>query len=148
MKFYLKLCVTFFGLVYGGLWLMSATVNAAENPAQEIFNEVNELREEAGLNTLEWNEDLQECSDVRADEITNVWSHKRPNGQPWYTVNRAVQGGENLAYDQEGNEGAIVGAWLDSPAHRDNIFYPDFATMAITTVTTGGETYVACEFGY
>lgn len=127
-----------------------ATANAsAASDAIVIFNQVNEERAEAGLHELAWSNDLKECAQVRSEEASRVWSHTRPNGQRFNTVNKKVQGGENLAYcSEEAVEDIVVDEWMNSPTHKDNILFEEFENAAVYTYTTGGTTYVALEFGY
>ena len=66
--------------------------------AYEAYNEVNEIRAEAGLDELKWDKNLESVANVRAKECSEKFSHTRPNGQQWYTVNSKIQGGENLAF--------------------------------------------------
>lgn len=149
MKFYAKLAVVFFGLVYGGLGLMAHMCHAEESYALQLFNQVNEERASQGLMPLRWSNDLEEVAEVRSEEASVCWSHTRPDGRQWNTVNRKLQGGENLAYCLEGEEEEkIFVGWMNSPLHRDNILYSEFKTAAISTYTVDGETYASLEFGY
>ncbi len=154
MRFYIKLFVTFFGITYGGFWAMAHIASAAELPtdtAQAIFAEVNEQRAEAGLAELEWSNELEtKVSDVRAAEASVKWSHTRPNGQKWGSLQKVcgILGGENLAYVTEGDERSVIDNWMGSAAHRDNILYSDFRTAAVSCYEADGYTYVAMNFGY
>ncbi|SEA71435.1 Cysteine-rich secretory protein family protein, partial [Oribacterium sp. KHPX15] len=95
---------------------------------------------------VQYSASLETTSVVRANEITTKFSHTRPDGTDWYTVNANLQYGENLA---EGYNTAddVVNAWMASPTHRANILKPDFKTCAISTTTQNGRTYWAQEFG-
>jgi len=115
--------------------------------AIEASNMVNEIREDAGLDPLVWDANLESVADVRASEISENFSHTRPNGKQWYTVNSKIQGGENLAYGFD-NAGDVVDAWMDSPTHRDNILYDDFAKVAISIYEEDGTYYWSQEYGY
>ena len=63
---------------------------------EEVFNLINDIRIQEGLNALEWDLELFEVAQIRAEEASVYWSHTRPNGSEWYTVSKSVHG-ENLA---------------------------------------------------
>ena len=46
-------------------------------------------------------------------EDSTGFSHTRPNGKAWYTVNSKIQGGENLAYGFD-NSSEGLDAWMKS----------------------------------
>ena len=115
--------------------------------AIEANNMVNEIREDAGLEPLEWDNNLETVASVRANEISENFSHTRPNGKQWYTVNSKIQGGENLAFGFDNAED-VVNAWMDSPTHRDNILYDEFEKGAISIYEEDGTYYWAQQYGY
>jgi uncharacterized protein YkwD len=115
--------------------------------ALEAFNEVNEIRAEAGLDSLYWDKNLETVASVRAKECSEKFSHTRPNGSQWYTVNSKIQGGENLAYGYD-NANDCVNAWMNSPTHRDNILYDEFEKVAISIYEENGIYYWSQQYGY
>ncbi len=116
--------------------------------AIETGNMINDIREENGLNALDWDMNLEQCAEVRAEEASENWSHQRPDGKAWNTVNSSIQGGENLAFGQDNAE-QVTDDWMDSPTHRDNILYPDFETGAIAIYEDdNGTWYWSQQFGY
>ena len=115
--------------------------------ALEANNLVNEERAEAGLDPLTWDSNLETVASVRASEISESFSHTRPNGRQWYTVNSKIQGGENLAFGYDNAE-EVVEAWMNSPTHRDNILYDEFEKVAISIYEENGVLYYAQEYGY
>ena len=118
------------------------------NIALETLDAVNSQRSANGLSPLRWNGNLEAAASVRAQECQYVFSHTRPNGKPWYTVNSKVQGGENLAYGFNDAESAMS-AWMTSPTHRENILWDEFATCGIAIFAADDGTYYwAQEFGY
>lgn len=94
---------------------------------------INDYRAEFGLGALLWNRDLEAAAAIRADEAGVCWSHTRPNGKPWYTVNPSIMYGENLGRGYD-DAGSLVQAWKDSPAHNENLLYADFSYAAISYV--------------
>ena len=116
--------------------------------ALNAYTQTNEIRAQAGLSPLRWDSSLENCSSVRAVESSQVFSHTRPNGQSWWTVDSNNMGGENLAYGYD-NADEVVAAWMNSPTHAKNILYGKFKRIAITLYRTAdGITYWAQEFGY
>ncbi|MCR5717190.1 MAG: CAP domain-containing protein [Lachnospiraceae bacterium] len=116
--------------------------------AQEAVTEVNEIRSESGLGELEWNGQLADAAYVRAQEIVGTFSHTRPDGSEWWTVDSTVMYGENLAKNYN-TSSAVVDAWMASPTHQANIMKADYETIGIAVYQTeAGNWYWAQEFGY
>lgn len=82
-----------------------------KNAAINAFLLLNEIRRENGLNVLTWNDDLGPAALIRAQEATILWSHTRPDGTDWYTVNPDLVYGENLANGYTTAEN-VVNAWM------------------------------------
>ncbi len=102
------------------------------NYQEECLMYVNQYRHAYGLPPLRLNANLSYFASIRAKETVDVYSHTRPNGSDCFTVIddnfRAV--GENIAKGIHSSK-AVVDAWFDSPAHRDNILNPNFTEMGI-----------------
>ncbi len=115
--------------------------------AEATLDLVNEQRASAGLPALVWNENLVAAAMVRAAECERSFSHTRPDGNAWYTVNSQIMYGENLAY-LFSNAASVVKAWMDSPTHRENIL-GNYSSVGVATYQTqSGDWYWAQEFGY
>ncbi len=116
--------------------------------AKAAFDIVNAKRLEAGLNALTWNTGLEQASAVRAVEAAQSFSHTRPDGSDWWTVNSNLMYGENLAKGYASADSAVT-AWLNSPTHKANIMDVEFVSGAIAIHINGnGQWYWAQEFGY
>ena len=123
----------------------SAETQAA---ALAAFDRVNAIRTQAGLPALAWNNGLEQAAAVRAVESAQLFSHTRPDGSEWWTVNSNIMYGENLAKGYATAD-AAVDAWMASPTHQANIMDGGFTTMAITIhVHSNGQWFWAQEFGY
>lgn len=120
---------------------------AIKTQIQVALDATNQQRTAAGLSVLKWDSSLAQCAAVRATEATESWSHTRPNGSEWYTVNSQVQYGENLAKNYNSGENVVTG-WMASPTHRANLLSSDFKTIGIAVYNYGGKWYWAQEFGY
>lgn len=117
------------------------------NLAISTYGQINTVRVQNGANELLWDENLEYVANVRAKEIAENFSHTRPNGKPWYTVNSKIQGGENLAYGFETSHD-VIDAWMNSESHRDNLLYDEFRTMAIAIYVVDDTYYWVQAFGY
>ena len=116
--------------------------------AKAAFDIVNAKRQEAGLGALTWNSGLEHASAVRAVEASQSFSHTRPDGSDWWTVNSNLMYGENLAKGYASAQTA-VDAWLASPTHKANIMDVEFVSGAIAIhVNSNGQWFWAQEFGY
>lgn len=122
----------------------AANMRAAASAALE---QCNAQRASAGLGALTWSDGLETAAMVRAQEIVTTWSHTRPNGSDWWTVNSNLMYGENLAKGYSSAEGAVA-AWMASPTHKENIMFGGFRTCGIAIFEVGGVWYWAEEFGY
>ena len=116
--------------------------------AQAAFDEVNAIRTQNGLGALTWNSNLESAALVRANEATDVWSHTRPDGSAWWTVDSGCMDGENLARGDSDADSAVDG-WMNSETHKANLLKADYKTVAIAIVLgNDGRWYWAQEFGY
>ena len=93
--------------------------------AKAAFDLVNAKRKEAGLGALTWNSGLEQASAVRAVEASQSFSHTRPDGSDWWTVNSNLMYGENLAKGYATAQEAVT-AWMNSPTHKANIMDREF----------------------
>lgn len=116
--------------------------------AQEAFELTNQERAAAGLPALAWSNGLADAAFVRAQEIVGTFSHTRPDGSDWWTVNSSIMYGENLARGFSSASGAVQG-WMNSPTHKANIMDGGYRTLGIAVFQgSDGRWYWAQEFGY
>ncbi len=115
------------------------------NMVAEELRLVNEERTKAGLKPLTINEKLQPAAMTRAEEITRLFEHERPDGREVWSVYkdygvsyRAV--GENIAYGQTSPKD-VMNSWMNSPGHRANILSRDYSQIAIGIYNKGGTLY-------
>lgn len=112
---------------------------------QQILNIVNNKRSYYGggqplLTLVGENTTLQKAADIRAIEITYLYSHTRPNGE------RAIMSlypfahtdAENLAEGQTSAE-MVCNDWFSSSTHVDNIVRSDFRSIGISVFCTKDE---------
>lgn len=122
----------------------SAETQAA---AKAAFDQINAIRTANGLKAYTWSNGLEQAADVRAVEAVSKWSHTRPDGSDYWTVNSAIVYGENLAKGYF-NAGSAVDGWMNSPTHKANILDGEFRTAGMSIHMAGDQWYWANEFGY
>ncbi len=116
--------------------------------AQAALTLVNQERAAQGLSALTWSSGLEKDAQVRAQECEQSFSHTRPNGTDWWTVDSNLMYGENLAYNYN-DASSVVAAWMASPTHKANIMNGQYKTIGIACYqTSSGIWYWAQEFGY
>ena len=126
----------------------AASSQAAVDACLAVFNLMNQQRTAQGLAALVWSDALTSAAQVRANEITTSFSHTRPNGSAFWTVDSNVQYGENLAKLYQSAD-RVYSAWMNSPTHAANIMDGGYKTVGIAICQTGdGSWYWAQEFGY
>ncbi|MBQ7614180.1 MAG: CAP domain-containing protein [Butyrivibrio sp.] len=126
----------------------AASSQAALDACSVVFNLINQQRVAQGLSELKWSVALTNAAQVRANEIVSTFSHTRPDGSAFWTVDSNVQYGENLAKLYQSAD-SVYTAWMNSPTHAANIMDSDFKTVGIAICQTGtGDWYWAQEFGY
>ena len=126
----------------------ASSSQAAIDACAGVFNLMNQQRAAQGLSQLVWSDALTSAAQVRANEITTSFSHTRPNGSAFYTVDSNVQYGENLAKLYQSAD-AVYTAWMNSPTHAANIMDAGYKTVGIAVfLASDGNWYWAQEFGY
>ena len=113
--------------------------------ASEVLTILNRERTKAGLEPLKGNDTLNEVAKLRAKEITEKFSHTRPDGSDCFT---AINGfdlnykmlGENIAYGYQ-NPTDVMDGWMNSPGHRENILKEDYDSVGIACYNYNGVLY-------
>lgn len=110
----------------------SSSVYAQEHFAVEVLNLVNVERARVGAPPLRLAADLMNSAAIRAEEITELFSHTRPDGSDCFTViqRRGRTCGENIAAGHASAE-ETVQQWMDSEGHRENILNPAFRELGV-----------------
>lgn len=115
--------------------------------AVSAFDLINAERAARGLAAFTWDGNLELCAQIRATELVSSFSHTRPNGMDFYTVNSDLMWAENLAKGYA-DASSLVAGWMNSPTHAANILDGELATCSIAVYESGGTLYFAQEFGY
>lgn len=118
-----------------------------DEESQEIFNLLNEYRMQSGLNTLNWNDSLNNVTKTRGCEISHTFSHTRPNGTKWYTL-AYMMNGENIAGVASAT--AAMNGWKNSEGHNENMLgnYKTVNIAVFKRVFFNDNSYIPVEFAY
>ena len=121
----------------------------AQDKALAVLNAVNTARAQNGLSPLAYAGDLQSCADIRANEIVVNFSHTRPDGSTWYSLNPGIMFGENILMSSGAPDAdTIVNQWMQSPGHRALILDASFGSAAAAGASGNGNEYWVLEFAY
>lgn len=121
-----------------------------EHYAEGTLELVNEARAEEGLPSLTLDPDLVEAAEIRARELSEYFSHTRPDGSDSNTIIREYTsyffGTENIA---KGTSSAInIQAWLSSSGHRKAIIGEKYQYYgAAKFIDSNGTAYAVQIFG-
>lgn len=113
--------------------------------AYQVVEQVNRQRAQYGLSALRVDETLEEAAQIRALEITQKFSHTRPDGSQWATVTSGAYG-ENIARGQKSAD-KVMAAWLTSAGHRANILKSSYGSIGVCAYVHNGVTYWVQLFG-
>ncbi|MGO2083066.1 CAP domain-containing protein [Vagococcus sp.] len=139
----------------------SATIpsnaNASETKptefTQELLRLVNDERKKRKLSQVQFSTPLLKAAEIRANEITKVFDHTRPNGKEYHTILDEVTPGvnyltssENIAYStsrysQKEDAQQLFRIWMDSPGHKKNILTPNHRFCGFAAKKSGSRTY-------
>ena len=124
-----------------------ANVEANEQEAEAV-RLLNQVRAEYDLAPVVWNEDsdLQMAARVRAQEISEKFSHDRPDGSSCFTAIRQAgvryrTCGENIAMGTYLDAERATELWVDSPAHFENMVDENFKQVGLACYQVGENIY-------
>jgi len=104
-----------------------------EEAIERIVELVNIERKKAGVAPLALSRELLRPANIRAREITLLFSHTRPNGLPFNSAFYGIDykmAGENIAAGQNSCE-MVMQQWMDSPGHRANILNKKYKYIGV-----------------
>lgn len=111
---------------------LNANNQLSNNFIQEVLELVNIERQKESLRPLKISASLNHYAQIRTEEITKTFSHRRPNGSSCFTIIPQPYrlAGENIAAGPPSAK-IVVEAWMNSPSHKENIMNPKFREMGI-----------------
>ena len=120
-----------------GIIIETETKKSMMPNVEDVVRMVNEERAKVGLSPLRTTTSLDKAAQIRAEELTKYYSHTRPDGRLCYTVlyETGAMGGvwtlaENIVAQAPTAEAAMK-AWMDSPAHRENILSRHYTKIGV-----------------
>ena len=121
--------------------LQSGAQENAEAFARQVLDLVNRERSQRGIAPLRLSDELMDAARVRAEEITQVFSHTRPNGKPCFSVLRKrAAAAENIAAGSSTPE-AVVDQWMHSDGRRKNMLNSKYNELGVGHVYKPGSEY-------
>lgn len=119
----------------------SITINNIqnENTYTDLINEVYEItnnyRSLVGVSSLTLDSSLVEAANIRAKELSDSFSHTRPNGSSCFTVLSELgisygTAGENIVAGYSSSQSVMEG-WRSSSGHYQNIISSKFKKIGI-----------------
>jgi hypothetical protein len=119
-----------------GIFLLPKTAFMATITPDKIISLTNGQRNQAGLNTLQINDQLTQAAKAKAQAVldSQIFDHTI-NGKRFSTWIKATGYqynivGENLAIDFVTSEG-LMRAWMASPEHRENILGDEYTEIGV-----------------
>lgn len=119
----------------------TVAVGASEQESEyayRVLEIMNRIRAENGLGAFSVTQELMNTAQLRAKEISAVFSHTRPDGSDCFTAYRQNginyrAAGENIAYASGifNNPETIMEGWMNSPGHRANILNGSYNHVGI-----------------
>ena len=115
-----------------------------------MMDEINGYRAVEGLRELGKDTRLCAIASARAYEVSQSWSHTRPNGTSYTTVFgdygfSCGASAENLLYTSGGEDAAaLVARWMSADGNRSALMNSGFCTVGIGIYCADGFTYIAC----
>ncbi|MCD7858630.1 MAG: CAP domain-containing protein [Firmicutes bacterium] len=121
--------------------LTNAEIQAAE---AELVAYVNQLRAENGLSQLWTSSEWDAWADIRSQELSVVFGHRRPDGSTCgHTINGDYTHAENVSCGAASADD-FFNAFYSSASHRSSMLLEDVYGIAVSIyVTDDGTTYCA-----
>ena len=139
----------FAAIFFGVIFFVNFTASA-ENLEQEQlgWELLNKLRASYGISAVTWNpnSDLQTAARIRAQEISQKFSHDRPNGSSCFTAIKQAgvryrTCGENIAMGTNLGAERAMELWTNSPGHFQNMVDGRFKEVAVASFRAGENVY-------
>jgi len=116
--------------------------NSGKEYIEEVLRLINIERRRYGLVEFTTTDEHLEAADIRAQELTEKYSHTRPNGTSCSTVLKECgikysAMGENIAAGYVSPQ-SVVNGWMSSEGHRNNILNARYKRIGIGFAETRG----------
>ena len=135
--FFISLQVIFSVVSYAKPGILGISSNIDQKRLIELTNTE---RAKSGLAAVSENSTLNQAAYAKAKNMfeENYWAHFAPSGKtPWDFIlgvgYKFSYAGENLAKNFSTSE-EVVGAWMNSPSHKDNLLSSKYKEIGIAVV--------------
>ena len=137
------------------LKIIKIHINSNNNPGyntrisndfqEEVVRLVNIERRKRGITPLSISNKLSSAATIRANELTQKFSHTRPNGRSYISAVESAgyaysYVGENIAAGQKRPQD-VMNTWMNSAGHRANILNPNYTEIGIGISYTQNNIY-------
>lgn len=113
-----------------------------------VADGINAHREEAGLPALSFSGTLSAVASCRSWEISQVWSHTRPDGRYYTSVLGDYGYGcgvlAELLFSGSGDGAYIAERWMSGESQQAEILSESYTTIGVGVYHANGYTYVTC----
>ena len=126
--------------------VMQASITTSEEAmADRVIELVNQERTSRGLQPLLKHDGLMVAAAARAKELSQRYSHTRPNGSECFTILWHLgidygYAGENIAMGQRTPE-IVMNDWMNSSGHRANILNENYDCIGVGYTMVDGYPY-------
>ena len=126
--------------------VMQASITTSEEAmADRVIELVNQERTSRGLQPLLKHDGLMVAAAARARELSQRYSHTRPNGSECFTILWHLgidygYAGENIAMGQRTPE-IVMNDWMNSSGHRANILNENYDCIGVGYTMVDGHPY-------
>ena len=126
--------------------VMQASITTSEEAmADRVIELVNQERTSRGLQPLLKHDGLMVAAAARAKELSQRYSHTRPDGSECFTILWHLgidygYAGENIAMGQRTPE-IVMNDWMNSSGHRANILSENFDCIGVGYTMVDGHPY-------
>ena len=126
--------------------VMQASITASEEAmADRVIELVNQERTSHGLQPLLKHDGLMVAAAARARELSQRYSHTRPDGSECFTILWHLgidygYAGENIAMGQRTPE-IVMNDWMNSSGHRANILNENYDCIGVGYTMVDGYPY-------
>ncbi len=112
---------------------------------KEVFERVNKLRKKHGRKALRLSSDLCQFADIRAEELTENFSHTRPDGASCFSIFDDTEyeegaAAENVAKGHRDPEEVVTG-WYNSSGHKKNMLNTKYSQIGIGYYVKNGSAH-------
>lgn len=142
-------------ITYGNYAVITVTTSAESNReinmANDIFSLINAERKKAGIRLLQENSDIEKVAQLRAVEISQLFSEKRPNGKTWDT---ALDDAKIYKWRYIGelrsfgflNSSSVVSDWMSDSSTKNQILDEKVTELGVGVHYKGSTPYYVAFF--